>query len=130
MIGTRFNSLTLCLSVTHAHTRTHIERNEMIQVIALRVPAGQLSKCDIFISVEDRAVNPRCLLSSVPDQTTTNMRFITGEERKKNLFKKPLNQPLLNEQAGVRTCLCPTWLCSRCFTLDLPPAVCFFSILF
>ncbi len=31
---------------------------------------------------------------------------------------------------GVRTCLCPRWLCSLCFTLDLPPAVCFFSILF
>lgn len=82
----------------YIHTRPHTpEWNDPSH--SFRVPAGHLSECDIFISVEDLAVNPCCLLSSVPDQTVASTKFITeGGKGGKKLFKKALNQPWLNEQ--------------------------------
>lgn len=55
--------------------------------------------------MEDLAVNLRCLLSSVPDQSVrlTQGLLQEGKKRGGNLFKKPLNQTLLNEQHGCQT---------------------------
>lgn len=82
----------------YIHTRPHTpDWNDPSH--SFRVPAGHLSECDIFISVEDLAVNPCCLLSSVPDQTVASTKFITeGGKGGGKLFKKALNQPWLNEQ--------------------------------
>lgn len=51
------------------------------------------------------AVNPECLLSSVPDQTTAVCRlYHPGVERKKERksMKESLNQALLKEQTGCQ----------------------------
>lgn len=95
-----------CLSHTYRHTHTYTWQNEMILVIVLGPQQVSCQKCDIFISVEDLAVNPRCPLSSVPDQTMADTRFITRKGGK-NLFKKPLNQPLLNEKRWCQDLFVP-----------------------
>ncbi len=79
--------------------------------------------------MEDLAVNPCCLLSSVPDQTIwLTQGLLRREIEKKNPFKKPLNQPLLNEQHGCQDLFVSQMALFSGFALDLPPAACFSSI--
>lgn len=98
----RLNSHTLtrthaCTHITHRHTHTPEWKDPSC---SLKVPAGQLLECDIFISVENQAVNLKlpAIICTWSD-CTANTRFITVEGGG-IYFWKAVNQPLLNEQHG------------------------------